>query len=237
MEGSEQLDRSSTLAVWAAALWILVVLVLPRVIERVATQWYLGQWYVETGLTGMPPAQVVYEAVRFGKPVGVWTTVILLAALWPSLGPVRLYRLWPRHLPAGLAAGAGAGLAWALLLVAQGAVPLWEALAPAGKLGALPLTVTTGLGIELLYRGFLLTLLAQVGLRPMAQVLLSAGLFALSAALFNWDALFWGLGFGLTLSALAVWRGSVWPAVAGHFAFEFALQPALILGKLELALG
>ncbi|MCC6142254.1 MAG: CPBP family intramembrane metalloprotease [Candidatus Hydrogenedentes bacterium] len=221
----------------ATALWILVVLIVPRVVERVATQWYLGQWYLDTGNDGMPPAEVVYAAVRFGKPLGIWIVIASLAALWPGWGPVKLYRLWPNRLAAGVAVGLLAGAAWAAVISLSGAVAPALALDPAGKLAALPLTLTTGVGEELLYRGFILGLLVHSGVRPVRQVLVSAALFALSAAWFNWDAVFWGLGFGLTLSGLAVWRGNVWPAVAAHLVFEVLLQPALILGKLEAALG
>jgi hypothetical protein len=163
--------------------------------------------------------------------------VLALAALWPGWGPIRLFRLWPDSRMAGVGAGILVGAAWAAVIVLSGAVSFAEALSPAGKAAALPLTLTTGVGVELLYRGFIVALLAGAGMGRVGQVAWSAGLFALSVAWFNWDAAYWGLAFGATLSALAVWRGNVWPAVAAHLTFEVLLQPALILAKLHVALG
>lgn len=224
---------------WLGLLgWTLLLLAIPRLLEQGVTRQWLILWYGRTGHEGLPPAEAVFAAVSWGKPLGYALTIAGLLLFWHKTRPRELLGLPLRGAWRDAALGIPAGLAWALLMWLKGVndfrgmfVPDWD------TMRAIPLILGTGAGQEILFRGFLFFLLTRAKAGSKTTVAWTAAAFAAGQAWYDWDAVFWGAGFGLTLGLMRAWRGNAWSAVAAHLVFEACLQPDLMLQKLEAGLG
>lgn len=198
-------------------------------------------------------AVLLGSARLYPKPTGMdWDVTRVLTLHTTASGPVALITMlfialrpedrasWHRgSLPAGaaqFAVGASLGTTALLALLALAKTQGWVVLHPVPDTSAAQTALRQTLVVhlahlavaaneEVVFRGYGLDTLTEALGRPGATVLLSS-LFALTHGP-GW-LVFFGQGtFGLALTALRLWSGSLWLPIGYHFAWNY-LQTAVV---------
>jgi len=212
-----------------AIAWVIATILMPLSLMMFLANGYLVLWYMRTGYHGPPPPHVIVTAVLTMTAPGLWLTI----GLWwlfhrKTTRFTDLFAVRSGSPGTDLMIGTALGAAWVAVYGLAGVVSFdMMFLLDAGKWQSLPTSVSAGICEELLFRGFVLLVIARAGCGRAAQLVLSSLAFGLAHVFWGPWGMLWTLVLGLTFGAVRVWRDSVWPAVAAHTLLNVCIEPGL----------
>jgi membrane protease YdiL (CAAX protease family) len=203
---------------WYAAKWVALTGITPMILIGLVVTLYIHSWYGAQRAAGIPhhgslPGPVRDMGILWGVLIGEWSTVLLwwfffrksnsFSTLFQTRTNTPL-----RELAVGLIVAA---LAVSLIAV-MGRPPTmnWP------KLLCVPLSLTAGFCEEMLFRGFVILMIARAGAGSFAQVFWSALVFGVGHFFLGPWGMAWATFLGASLAAVTLWRGNIWSAVTAH---------------------
>ena len=124
--------------------------------------------------------------------------------------------------------GFGLGVLWVAIYGGGGVVAFGNMFTfNQAKLLSLPATFSAGICEELLFRGFLFSIIARAGGGAKSQIVWTSIAFGLAHMFWGPWGMLWTTLLGSTFALTRVLRGNVWPAVVAHTVLNLCIEPAL----------
>jgi membrane protease YdiL (CAAX protease family) len=218
-----------------AISWFIATIVTPLSLSSLCANGYIAYWYFQmeikgTPHQGSPPLDVIQRGVFYTAGIGLWLTVFIWWLIHrKKCSFSALYCLRTTSLPKDIAWGLLLGVAWILVYGLLG----WPAfssmfLLNKAKLVSIPTSLSAGFCEEFLFRGFLITLVAQAGGGKKMQILWSSIAFGLAHLLWGPIGALFTVLLGLSFATITIMRGNVWAAVTAHSILNLCIEPGLI---------
>lgn len=198
---------------------VLVFGLVVVIVTLCITAWYFKMRLAGTPYHGSPPARVRQAAMVSGVVIGEWLTVWICwlcfrrAASFGSLFQTRTNSLW-RDL------GIGTVIAGFFIFLAA---LMRQDVEPMPVLYVILLSLTAGVCEELLFRGFLISLIASAGWGWMMKILLTCVAFGLGHIYMGLGSAAWAMLIGIGFAAVTLWRRNIWAAATAHFLIDLCV--------------
>lgn len=227
-----------------AIKWGILTTFTPLAVSLFAANFYIALWYVnmaiaETPHQGPPPLHVIQRGIIVTAWVGLWFTLLMWWFLHRKQANFStLFKTQSNNLRRDLALGLSVGGALVVFYGILGWPTFSEMFVfDSAKLMSLPASLSAGFCEELLFRGFVICLIAKAGANARAQVGWSSIAFGL--AHFHWGpvGMLFAIGLGIVFSVVTLRRGSVWAAVIAHMLLNLCVEPGLFEKALSYTRG
>jgi hypothetical protein len=228
--------QAPSISLRKAIAWTVATALVPLALYLVVSTIYITLWYAITRHQGPPPKSLILHAMWASIPFSSFASVGLWWTLHHRRG--RFSELFNLRRPnfTDILLGLAAGALWVIIYGAAFRIVRFDEMftLDSSKLLAIPGSASAAICEELLFRGFVLWIIARAGKDWRWQIGASALAFGFGHMLWGPGAMFWTAVLGASLATLTIWRGNIWPALFAPLVLDLCIEPALIRNALGL---